>query len=229
MAEPPAPLVPAEVDLRGYEFMPLYGARLRDSELNSRATDAEFRAAINLWWSSWNQVPAASLPYTDIELCRLADLGRDLRAWAKVKGRALHGFIACSDGRLYHVVLSAIALEAWQGRVNATAKGKYGASKRWEKHRHQKVMAQASENNGTGNARAIENDSKRSGSGSGSGSTEQGVGLSKTPTRRNGGQNLFKKTSEEHNQEQLERNRRIALALASGDEKLARKIRAGKA
>lgn len=112
----PDPLVPAEVDLRGYEFMPYYGDRLRESDLNSRATDAEYRAAHNLWWSAWKQVPAASLPSDDITLARLADLGRDLKTWGKVKARALHGFVQCFDGRYYHRVLAPLAVDAWEFR-----------------------------------------------------------------------------------------------------------------
>ena len=117
MTEPlPDPLVPPEVDLRGYEFMPYYGDRLRDSDLNSRATDAEYRAAHNLWWSAWKQVPAASLPDDDTVLARLADLGRDLKSWQKVRDVALRGFIKCSDGRFYHKVLSPLAIEAFEFR-----------------------------------------------------------------------------------------------------------------
>lgn len=131
--ERPTPLVPPEVDLRGYEFMPYYGDRLRDSDLNSRATDAEYRAAHNLWWSSWKQVPAASLPNDDVALCKLADLGRDLKAWSKVKDRALHGFTLCTDGRYYHLLISVLALDAWDERCKARARGKAGASKRWDR------------------------------------------------------------------------------------------------
>lgn len=112
----PAPLVPPDVDLRGYEFMPYYGDRLRESDLNSRATDAEYRAAHNLWWSAWKQVPAASIPDDDVTLARLADLGRDIRAWSRVRNVALRGFVKCSDGRLYHQVLAPLAVEAWEFR-----------------------------------------------------------------------------------------------------------------
>lgn len=157
----PDPLVPADVDLRGYEFMPYYGDRLRDSDLNSRATDAEYRAAHNLWWASWKQVPASSLPDDDITLCKLADLGRDLKTWKQVRPRALHGFCLCSDGRLYHRVLSSIALESFEARVVASAKGKAGASKRWGKHRYPESIAQASDDDGTGNATATKKLSKR--------------------------------------------------------------------
>lgn len=241
--ERPDPLVPAEVDLRGLEYMPYYGDRLRESGLNSRATDAEYRAAHNLWWSSWKQTPAASLPTDDVELCKLADLGRDLKAWAKVKVRALHGFVPCSDGRLYHVVLSAIALEVWEWRKIASTRGKAGAMKRWEKHRHVKTMAQAvdkptraekqdaraspehaqaSGNNGGSNAPATKIDSrevKRS---------EDKRGLSESPTRGHAGQNLYKNNPEEpKNPEAIERNRRMGKAMADGDPDLARRIKEG--
>jgi hypothetical protein len=153
VAEPlPDPLVPAEVDLRGYEFMPYYGDRLRESDLNSRATDAEYRAAHNLWWSSWKQVPAGSLPNDDVTLCKLADLGRDQKTWLEVKERALHGFRLCNDNRWYHQLISMLALSVFDARSKAQARGKLGASKRW---------------NGQGNApstdihaRSTKNDSK---------------------------------------------------------------------
>lgn len=182
----PDPLVPAEVDLRGYEYMPYYGDRLRDSDLNSRATDAEYRAAHNLWWAAWKQIPAASLPDDDVTLCKLADLGRDQKTWQQVKARAMQGFDLCSDGRYYHRVLSPIALDAWEDRLAASAKGKAGASMRWAKHKHKKKVqqpeeeeARAPETDGTGincdapaigadstgNATATKNDSKGEGKG----------------------------------------------------------------
>jgi hypothetical protein len=113
----PAPLVPADVDLRGLEYMPLFGNHLFGSDFNAAATDAEWRAAVTLWWAAWNQVPAGSLPGDEIALCRLADLGRDLKTWRKLKARALHGFVQCSDGRLYHDFVCAQALIAWDKRV----------------------------------------------------------------------------------------------------------------
>lgn len=127
----PEPFVSPDVDLNGYEFMPLYGERLRTSDHNSGCSDAEFRASINIWWSAWLQVPAASLPADDTTLCRLADLGRDLKAWKKVKAMAMRNFVLCSDGRYYHTVLAPIAMNAWTQRVKASQKGKNGAAKRW--------------------------------------------------------------------------------------------------
>ena len=117
MSDAPAPLVPAEVDLRGLEYMPFFGTHLFGSEFNAVCTDAEWRAGLTLWWAAWNQQPAGSLPDDDGALCRLADLGRDLKAWNKIKGRALHGFVKCSDGRLYHGFLCRQVLVAWEKRV----------------------------------------------------------------------------------------------------------------
>jgi hypothetical protein len=173
----PDPFVPPEVDLNGYEFMPLYGERLRTSAHNSRCSDAEYRASINIWWSSWMQVPAASLPQDDAELCRLADLGRDLKTWLKVKPYVMRNFVLCNDGRFYHRFLSVLALDAWAQRVKARVKGKQGAAKRWSSHRknvpepvdkdgratdsacpgQQETMPQLQQSDAT----AIQNDSKR--------------------------------------------------------------------
>lgn len=117
MNEFPDPLTPAEADLQGYGFMPFYGHRLFGSDFNARCNDAEWRAGVTLWWAAWNQVPAGSLPDDDTALCRLADLGRDVKAWRKLRTNALHGFVKCSDGRLYHKALSPLVIEAWDRRV----------------------------------------------------------------------------------------------------------------
>jgi hypothetical protein len=119
-------MMPADADLNGYEYMPLYGERLRTSSHNTACTDAEFRASINLWWSAWLQVPAASLPSDEKELCRLADLGRDVKAWRKVRDVAMRNFVLCTDGRYYHTVLVPIALASWHERVAYRIRAKSG-------------------------------------------------------------------------------------------------------
>lgn len=130
MTETPAPPIAADVDLRGYDFMPFYGHHLFGSEFNARASDAAWRAGVTLWWAAWNQVPAGSLPDDDVALCRLADLGRDVKAWKKVREQALHGFSLCSDGRLYHGYLCKLAVEAWDRRVKERErKAKYRAGR----------------------------------------------------------------------------------------------------
>lgn len=194
MTQPlPDPLVPADVDLRGLEYMPYYGERLQKSGLNARATDAEYRAAHNLWWSAWTQVPAASLPNDDIDLCKLADLGRDQKTWQAVKAGAMRGFVLCSDGRWYHRQLAVFAMDAWAMRLDASAKGRLGASKRWERHRQAKAMAQAPPIDSTGNATAIENDGKEV---KGSEGKRKERGLSTSPTRSGAGQGHLKNFSD---------------------------------
>lgn len=110
----PAPLVPADVDLRDFQFMPLDIVRLFGSTFHARASDAEWRAGLTLWCKSWHQVPAGSLPTDDIELCRLAELGRDLKTWRKLKAMAMHGWFEATDGRQYHAVVAEKVTEAWK-------------------------------------------------------------------------------------------------------------------
>ena len=105
MVDRPAPMSPPECDLRGYEYMPLFGHRLFNSDFNDMANAEEFRAAMKLWWAAWQQCPAGSLPNNDTALARLSDFGRDLEGWLKIKKVALHGFIECNDERIYHPLI----------------------------------------------------------------------------------------------------------------------------
>lgn len=114
-----APLTPPDCDLRGMPFMALDVVRLRESDFSMIASGDEFKAAILLWCASWNQVPAASLPNDDRILAGLARL--DGRRWGKVKAIALHGYVLCDDGRLYHPVVAEKALEAWEDRIEHRA------------------------------------------------------------------------------------------------------------
>ena len=118
----PDPPVPAEADLRAFPFTPIYRSRLFGSSFHARASDSEWRAAVTLWLRSWDQVPAGSLPDDDIELCRLAELGRDLRSWRKLRQGALRGWFRCGDGRLYHEVVAEGVLEAWQRKQSQSAR-----------------------------------------------------------------------------------------------------------
>lgn len=110
----PSPLVGAHVDLRDFDFVPIFRRRLFASKFHHLASASEWRAGFILWLKSWDEVPAGSLPNDDRELCALAELGRDLRDWRKVKKWALHGWLLCGDGRLYHPIVAEIALEAWE-------------------------------------------------------------------------------------------------------------------
>lgn len=110
------PLTPPDLDLRDFDWMPLDVARLRDSDLSVLASGDAFRAAVLLWCAAWHQVPAGSLPKEDRLLANYAGYGRDLKGWASVRTDAMHGFIECTDGRYYHPVVSAKAIEADEQR-----------------------------------------------------------------------------------------------------------------
>lgn len=118
MTDLPEPLTPLECDLRGYEYMPLFGQRMFGSRFYSLSlrNPRAGLAALKLWWEAWMQCPAGSLPDDDFDLARMADFGADLKAWRAVKQIALHGFVSCSDGRLYHPHLCDHAIKAWEGR-----------------------------------------------------------------------------------------------------------------
>lgn len=127
----PDPLVPAEVDLRDFPFVPIIRGRLFNSGFHARANDAEWRAGVTLWLKSWDQVPAGTLPDDETELCRLAEMGRDLRGWRKVRERALHGWTRRSDGRLHHETVATGVLEAWLEKLAQRLSSGAGNAKRW--------------------------------------------------------------------------------------------------
>lgn len=110
----PAPLVPAEVDLTDFKFMPLEVARLLRSEwwLTAGAEDTRRAyAAINLWANAWHQIPAASVPSNEIVLAKLADTS--LSVWREIRDAVMEPWVLCSDGRFYHPVVAEKAIEAW--------------------------------------------------------------------------------------------------------------------
>lgn len=117
MTGEPAPLVPIECDLRDFKYMQLDVLRLRDSGLVALGAEA-FRAAVLSWCVAWHQMPAGSLPDDDIALCRLLGYGRDLKGWRRIRASGgLHGYIKCSDGRLYHPVVAEKVVLAWKQKI----------------------------------------------------------------------------------------------------------------
>ncbi|MBU2788449.1 YdaU family protein [Acidithiobacillus sp. VAN18-1] len=131
----PDPPVPADCDLRQFPYMPLDITKLFNSDFHAITNAEEWRAGLTLWMKSFHQVPAASLPNDDVILCRLAELGRDLEAWKAIKERALHGWILCADGRLYHPVVAEKANEAWKSKQERTEKARDRANARWHPER----------------------------------------------------------------------------------------------
>jgi hypothetical protein len=128
-----APLVPAEVDLAEFAFMPLDVRRLRDSRLVVSVSGDGFVAWMLLVCASWHQKPAASLPDDDRELANLAGFGRAIKEWKRLREQALYGWLRCTDGRLYHPIVAEKALEAW-GRRQSYRSGesnRAGRQRRW--------------------------------------------------------------------------------------------------
>lgn len=126
-----APLTPADCNLQDYPRMMIDIGRLRGSSFDASPCDASWRAGLNLWFSAWHQVPAASLSDDDLELVKAAGLGRDLRTWKKIRAGALHGWVKCSDGRLYHPVAAEMALECWLTKLAQRLSSGAGNAKRW--------------------------------------------------------------------------------------------------
>ncbi len=126
-----APLTPADCDLRDSKFMPVYVQAMLNSGFNAMMDDAAWRAGVTLWLKAWHQVPAASLPDDDPELCALAGLGRDVAGWQGLRDRALRGWLRCDDGRLYHPLVAEAALEAWISRLLGQRFSAAGHSRRW--------------------------------------------------------------------------------------------------
>ncbi|ASE39121.1 hypothetical protein CEP68_06190 [Brevundimonas vesicularis] len=85
-----------------------------------------------LWYRSWHQVPAGSLPADPDELCHLAELGFDRTSFNKARTLAMRGWVECDDGRLYHPVVCEAALESWQEKLRQRLSSGIGNEKRWK-------------------------------------------------------------------------------------------------
>lgn len=112
----PDPLTPADCNLRDFKYMPLDVVRFRDSDFTALTNAEAFRAGVILWAAAWHQVPAGSLPDDDRLLSNLAGFGRVVKEWKKYRAEALHGWVKCNDGRLYHPVICEKARESWASK-----------------------------------------------------------------------------------------------------------------
>lgn len=132
----PAPLVPAEVDLRDLPSMLLDVSVLLRSSLWIRARrDPRLgHAAVSLWCEAWHELPAGSLPNDDEILAELARCEPD--EWQRIKARALENFVECSDGRLYHPTVCEKALEAWEYKVKSRERTRKATEARANKGKH---------------------------------------------------------------------------------------------
>lgn len=135
MSDLPDPLVPAEVDLTDFGYMPLDIRRLLTSETWIEAADDPKigHASVCLWCESWHQVPAASLPANDKVLARLAMC--DAKTWARIRTKVLAGWVKCSDGLLYHPVVAEKARESWKVKLAQRARTRAATEAREAKRR----------------------------------------------------------------------------------------------
>lgn len=159
--EKPEPLVPAEVDLTDFKFMPLEVARLLQSEWWAMACMEDTRrcaAAINLWAMAWHQRPAASLPSNDAVLALWARVS--LAVWQEIREAVMEPWVLCSDGRWYHPVVAEKANEAWAERMDYqrrkaefSARQKARIGKRWSKEGDENTWPDTEENTGADTVR----------------------------------------------------------------------------
>lgn len=108
------PLVSADVDLRDFDYIPLYADRLFNSDTWGLCDADEKIAALHLWCSAWHEEPAGSLPNNDRLLASRAGYGVAVKSFLAVKKNAMRGWVLCTDGRLYHPVVASIALDVWK-------------------------------------------------------------------------------------------------------------------
>lgn len=127
---PDPPIVEA-VDLRSTRYMGIDIPRLFGSRFHAISNDSEWRAGVTLWLKSLHQFPAGSLPDDDIELCRLAELGRDIERWHSLREVALHGWYRCSDGRLYHDVIAEYINDLIRRYRSYSDRGRKASEARW--------------------------------------------------------------------------------------------------
>ncbi|AHE31485.1 YdaU family protein [Burkholderia pseudomallei] len=116
MNQLPNPLTPADCDLRNFREMPIDVPRLLGSDLVHDESPEACWSAMLLWCVSWHEVPAGSMPDNDEWLAKRAGYwhkGKLDPTWHDVRAGALHGWIKCTDGRLYHPVLAEKVNAAW--------------------------------------------------------------------------------------------------------------------
>lgn len=119
MTDLPQPLTPADAELRNFREMPIDVPRLLGSDLAHDESPEACWSAMLLWCVSWHEVPAGSLPDNDEWLAKRAGYwhkGKLDPTWHEVRAGALHGWIKCSDGRLYHPVVAEKVNNAWYSK-----------------------------------------------------------------------------------------------------------------
>jgi|GEM_PF-1681482 len=129
-----SPLIPRDVDLSGFDTMPLKVADLLASAFMAESEAEEFRAGVALWCAAFHQVPAGSVPDKDKQLSDMAGFGRAVNEWKKWRRGALYGFVSGGDGRLYHKKLCRIAFfDCWMPRLRWLHDAECERLRKWNK------------------------------------------------------------------------------------------------
>lgn len=125
------PPVPADLDLRDFEYLPLKVVRLLRSELIITGSDFEAKFGLMSWCLAWHEVPTGSLPNKNDVLADYFGFGRgsrNVQKWMRAREKgALRDWVLCSDGRLYHPVVCEVALETSAKRKRGANAGRISA------------------------------------------------------------------------------------------------------
>lgn len=121
-------MVPADCVLRDLPAI-LLERTLPTSSLAALATADEFRAAVLLYFATYDEVPAGSLPDEPALLAQKARMTP--KQWAKSSAIVMRGWVKCSDGRFYHATTCEKVLIAWIGRLKRSVSGQKGNAARW--------------------------------------------------------------------------------------------------
>lgn len=125
----PAAFVLPHINLKDVPSVLIDIDRLLESDFWLSTNGEESRAGMCLWLKSYKQVPAGSLPDDDTSLARLCNVAPE--HWSSVREKALHGWIKCEDGRLYHRVVSEKVLLMHMVRLVARIRGAKGMEVRY--------------------------------------------------------------------------------------------------
>lgn len=126
-----APLTPAGCDLLNFPGMQVLVGRLLSSETwIEAARDPRLgHVLMSLWCEAWRQVPAGSVPGSDDTLQRMSMCPSD-KEWRRVRERVLRDWQRCTDGRLYHPVVSELALCCWLDKLTLRRSSILGNAKK---------------------------------------------------------------------------------------------------
>ena len=134
-----APLTDINANLQNLDCVMIH-KKVLNSDFLTSSDPEHFGIAVVLWIRSWAQVPAGSLPDDDRALASFANFGRDVQGWKNVREKVLHGWIRCSDGRLYHPVMAEVVNMAWSShRQHLYSRKAQTMNKRNNRHPDNKV------------------------------------------------------------------------------------------